>query len=212
MSSVAASLKRPLSTCEDIFGPPGEINLNDTEQTLVDFLLEMKREGKVTTMEGGINTDVCIRFVGGWVRDKLLGKESQDVDIALSNMTGAKFAECVYKYAKESGRLEVSRVGVIKVYISIQLSWDVAHKSIEILRSRSTLKLLPLASMDIGSISSTFAANRTAKAAEFLTLSYDPCLPWILLTRADIRFAPGRCGASRHYHQRSFLRYYNALR
>jgi tRNA nucleotidyltransferase (CCA-adding enzyme) len=31
------------------------------------------------------------RIAGGWVRDKVLGKESHDIDIALDTMTGEMF-------------------------------------------------------------------------------------------------------------------------
>lgn len=33
-----------------------------------------------------------LRWAGGWVRDKLLGIESHDIDIAINNMTGEAFA------------------------------------------------------------------------------------------------------------------------
>ena len=39
--------------------------------------------------------DTTIRVVGGWVRDKVLGLESDDIDIALDDMAGAEFAEWV---------------------------------------------------------------------------------------------------------------------
>ncbi len=39
-----------------------------------------------------------LRCAGGWVRDKLLGKESHDIDIALSDKKGVEFAEDVNKY------------------------------------------------------------------------------------------------------------------
>ena len=34
-----------------------------------------------------------MRVAGGWVRDKLLGKESDDIDIALDDMLGEEFAK-----------------------------------------------------------------------------------------------------------------------
>jgi len=40
-----------------------------------------------------------MRVAGGWVRDKLLGIESDDIDIALDNMSGPEFAEIInYKF------------------------------------------------------------------------------------------------------------------
>ena len=35
---------------------------------------------------------------GGWVRDKLLGTESDDIDVVLSNMSGEDFAKLVAQY------------------------------------------------------------------------------------------------------------------
>lgn len=34
-------------------------------------------------------------MVGGWVRDKIYGIDSDDIDIVLDDMTGADFAEIV---------------------------------------------------------------------------------------------------------------------
>jgi tRNA nucleotidyltransferase (CCA-adding enzyme) len=34
-----------------------------------------------------------LRVAGGWVRDKYLGKESSDIDIALDKMMGKDFCE-----------------------------------------------------------------------------------------------------------------------
>jgi tRNA nucleotidyltransferase/poly(A) polymerase len=37
------------------------------------------------------NLKTTLRVAGGWVRDKLLGKESNDIDIALDDMMGKDF-------------------------------------------------------------------------------------------------------------------------
>ena len=49
-----------------------------------------------------------LRVAGGWVRDKLLGRHSTDIDIALDNMLGREFAEYVNQYLKARGK-EVRR-------------------------------------------------------------------------------------------------------
>jgi tRNA nucleotidyltransferase (CCA-adding enzyme) len=36
-----------------------------------------------------------LRVAGGWVRDKMMGKESDDIDIAMDNMHGEEMAEIV---------------------------------------------------------------------------------------------------------------------
>lgn len=45
---------------------------------------------------------VC-RIAGGWPRDKLLGSQSNDIDIALDNSMGLAFAEGLASYASENG-------------------------------------------------------------------------------------------------------------
>lgn len=62
------------------------ISLTEQEDSLFSFLLE-------TLEENGRST--VIRVAGGWVRDKLLGKESNDIDIALDDMMGKDFAEMI---------------------------------------------------------------------------------------------------------------------
>lgn len=36
-----------------------------------------------------------LRVAGGWVRDKLMGMESDDIDIALDDMFGEEFANMI---------------------------------------------------------------------------------------------------------------------
>jgi len=46
---------------------------------------------------------VTLRVAGGWVRDKLLGKSSADIDIALDCMLGREFAKKVNQYLQSRG-------------------------------------------------------------------------------------------------------------
>jgi len=68
-----------------------------------------------------------MRVAGGWVRDKLLGKESHDIDIALDDMTGKDFAEMINAHLypgqkkfgiikKESDNSAHLEIGAIKVH------------------------------------------------------------------------------------------------
>ena len=41
------------------------------------------------------NLDLTLRVVGGWVRDKLLKTESNDIDIAIDNMPVEEFAKLI---------------------------------------------------------------------------------------------------------------------
>ena len=55
-----------------------------------------------------------MRCAGGWVRDKLLGRDSHDIDIALNNMMGEEFAGHVNNHltsrAEALGKVSVSEI------------------------------------------------------------------------------------------------------
>lgn len=66
--------------------PEPEIILTDKEKQIINFILDaVRRNPKLK--------DTHPRIAGGWVRDKLLGLESDDIDIAISGMTGAQFVQ-----------------------------------------------------------------------------------------------------------------------
>ncbi|KAI8462676.1 MAG: hypothetical protein J3K34DRAFT_527577 [Monoraphidium minutum] len=71
------------------------ISLNQEEQELFTLLLEAAKHA---------GTGTTLRCAGGWVRDKLLGKESKDIDVALDNMLGKEFADKVNEYLSSQGR------------------------------------------------------------------------------------------------------------
>lgn len=60
--------------------------LSEQEEALFATLLAAARAAGQGTV---------LRAAGGWVRDKLLGRASVDIDIALDNMYGKDFAEKV---------------------------------------------------------------------------------------------------------------------
>jgi len=57
--------------------------------------------------------ETTVRAAGGWIRDKLLGKESHDIDLAVDNMTGQEFAKKINEYAIDSGYKE-SPISVVE--------------------------------------------------------------------------------------------------
>ena len=71
------------------------ITLNDTEREIFATLLAAAEQA---------GTGTVLRCAGGWVRDKLLGKDSLDIDIALDNLMGKDFAETVNEYLKSQGK------------------------------------------------------------------------------------------------------------
>ena len=48
-------------------------------------------------------SDLVMRWTGGWVRDKLLGTHSHDIDVALSTMTGEQFGKALQAFMKTNG-------------------------------------------------------------------------------------------------------------
>ena len=53
-----------------------------------------------------------IRVAGGWVRDKLLGLQTHDVDVAVDSLTGVQFATAVQLFCKQHSQ-RVGKMGVI---------------------------------------------------------------------------------------------------
>lgn len=72
------------------------VQLNELEKKIFDFLLYINDKYEL---------GLTFRVAGGWVRDKLLGKESDDIDIAIDKMTGAQFGEYLQKELGESGNI-----------------------------------------------------------------------------------------------------------
>lgn len=81
-----------------------ELQLKDTEEELFSILRETNRQA-------GLNT--TLRCAGGWVRDKLLGKDSVDIDIALDNLLGTQFAEHLSAYLESKGQ-KAGRIAVVQ--------------------------------------------------------------------------------------------------
>lgn len=85
------------------------IDLTATEKNICSLL---KSFVAVSPFEKPI---VC-RITGGWVRDKLLGLESHDLDIAIDTYTGLEFAEALNKYIDgNSEKLGLSAKSIHKI-------------------------------------------------------------------------------------------------
>lgn len=82
-----------------------QIELNETElkirNLLVDFCDDYNRNSNGKS-SGEFTLDLELRITGGWVRDKLLGVESNDIDIAINHMSGEEFATKLVDYLKET--------------------------------------------------------------------------------------------------------------
>ncbi len=83
-----------------------EFRITKEESELFDVLLKSARfHGKSTV----------IRVAGGWVRDKVLGKESHDIDIALNDQSGVEFSQGVNEYLSHLGK-DTRTIAVIQVH------------------------------------------------------------------------------------------------
>ncbi|KAL6962003.1 CCA tRNA nucleotidyltransferase [Sarracenia purpurea var. burkii] len=96
------------TTATETFPPPvqvrDKIDLNDKERRIFERLLQVLRHFDLHTQ---------LRVAGGWVRDKLLGKECYDIDIAIDNMLGREFCVKVNEYLVSTGE-ETQGIGVIQ--------------------------------------------------------------------------------------------------
>lgn len=78
---------------------PKKLSLTPPEQLLRNLLLDCRNQIDTPGMK-----DLQLRWTGGWVRDKLLGVQSHDIDVALSTMTGWQFGQAMQTYLKEHGQ------------------------------------------------------------------------------------------------------------
>ena len=81
-----------------------QIQKSPTENKIFSLLLDVVKAK---------TPDTILRVAGGWVRDKLLGKECHDIDISLNNMSGEQFANLVKDYMDEHG-IHTKEVSVVK--------------------------------------------------------------------------------------------------
>jgi len=82
------------------------LSLEPQEEALFELLMQVVEQKQLPCV---------LRVAGGWVRDKIMGKEAHDIDIAIDTMMGQEFTQQLVDYMKENGReKEVGGVGVIK--------------------------------------------------------------------------------------------------
>lgn len=74
------------------------ITLSDKENQLRGLLLDAATY--IGTLEGHEKPE--LRFTGGWVRDKLLGTTSPDIDVGINNMTGFQFANLLKEHLEHA--------------------------------------------------------------------------------------------------------------
>lgn len=81
-----------------------EIVLNETESKVTKLVRDFISSYNADARARGVTDEsklLVSRITGGWVRDKLLGNESDDLDIAINSMAGEQFAELLMEYLKQ---------------------------------------------------------------------------------------------------------------
>ncbi|XP_010679172.2 tRNA nucleotidyltransferase cca2 isoform X1 [Beta vulgaris subsp. vulgaris] len=81
-----------------------EIHLTEKETLIFNRLKDVLHH---------FNLNTQLRVAGGWVRDKLLGKDCYDIDIAIDNMMGRELCEKINEYLLKTGE-DVQGIGVIQ--------------------------------------------------------------------------------------------------
>lgn len=74
------------------------IKLNETENQIRDLLMEFCEYHN----KKDESNQLVLRITGGWVRDKLLGDESNDLDIAINTLSGEDFVTRLTNYLNEN--------------------------------------------------------------------------------------------------------------
>ena len=104
----------------------GKIILDEVEETLKTLLLDVAdfiqknplpseaETSKVLVPDELKNAPLELRFAGGWVRDKLLGTKSHDIDVAINKMTGEQFGDRLKEYLDAPGNAEKYGLGGVK--------------------------------------------------------------------------------------------------
>ncbi|KAK3426070.1 hypothetical protein EUGRSUZ_F02604 [Eucalyptus grandis] len=85
---------KSMSTNSPVVRVKEKIDLTEKEKMIFDRLL---------ATVGHFDLSTRLRVAGGWVRDKLLGKECYDIDIALDDMLGSTFVDKVTQYLASTG-------------------------------------------------------------------------------------------------------------
>lgn len=86
-----------------------ELQLTPIESTLKELLLDVAgfiREQEIANGGSKDTPQTELRFTGGWVRDKLLGVDSHDIDVGISTMTGYQFGLALKDYLDVPENLE----------------------------------------------------------------------------------------------------------
>ncbi|RCK59528.1 CCA tRNA nucleotidyltransferase, mitochondrial [Candida viswanathii] len=100
--NLTRTMKRPVN--ESIVLTPPEENIRNVLVGYCDYYNKSNKD------------PLELRITGGWVRDKLLGNDSHDIDIAVNHLTGEQFVNGLHAYLKQyEPELSTNHVHTIKM-------------------------------------------------------------------------------------------------
>ena len=79
-----------------------QLDISEAEAKLFSVLLQ-SIEHNGSRSPSPSKEPTILRVAGGWVRDKLMGLESHDIDIAINNQSGVEFATNLNAYLQSIG-------------------------------------------------------------------------------------------------------------
>ncbi|KAK9235821.1 hypothetical protein V1525DRAFT_347478 [Lipomyces kononenkoae] len=98
-----------------------DVVLDQQEQQIRDLLVEACAD--IDASDPDRKEDLVLRFTGGWVRDKLLGKHSHDLDVGINRMTGYEFATKLQRFvARHPQKYGYAMQGIHKIEMNPEKS------------------------------------------------------------------------------------------
>jgi len=103
---MAADIKSPAITLSKVESRLRQLLLDVTEFIQNNPVPSSTGDHGVEVPEALDQQPLELRFTGGWVRDKLLGIDSHDIDVAINKMTGYQFGLRLKEYLETPGNAE----------------------------------------------------------------------------------------------------------